>query len=109
LRQRLRAAGTARAVGRAKRNRSFTDAALEWGMWRPWIASRLSADLLALQSHAEHAGYALACSFGSSAEFEAAVIRSRLDAGVYGPKRRRRSIAYAGAALGTLIALALIF
>jgi hypothetical protein len=109
LRQRLRAPGTARAVSRARRNRSFTDAALEWGMWRPWIASRLSADLLALQSHAEHAGYALACSFGSSAEFEAAVIRSRLDAGVYGPKRRRRSIAYVGAALGTLIALALIF
>jgi hypothetical protein len=44
-------------------------------------------------------------SFASSAEFEAAVIRSRLDAGVYGPKRRRRSIAYAGAAIGALIAL----
>jgi hypothetical protein len=77
-------------------------------MLRPWIPSRLSADMLALQSHAERAGYALACSFGSSAEFEAAVIRSRLDAGVYGPKRRRRSIAYAGAAIVTLIVLALI-
>jgi hypothetical protein len=65
--------------------------------------------MLALQSHAEHAGYALACSFGSSAEFEAAVIRSRRDAGAYGPKRRHRAIAYVGAALGTLIALALIF
>ena len=78
-------------------------------MLRPWIPSRLSADMLALQSHAERAGYALACSFGSSAEFEAAVIRSRLDAGVYGPKRRRRSIAYAGAAIVTLIVLTLIF
>ena len=39
---------------------------------------------------------------------EAAVIRSRLDAGVYGPKRRRRSIAYAGAAIGALIALFLL-
>jgi hypothetical protein len=65
--------------------------------------------MLALQSNAERAGHALACTFGSSAEFEAAVIRSRLDAGVYGPKRRRRSIAYAGAALGALIVLVLIF
>jgi hypothetical protein len=65
--------------------------------------------MLALQSHAERAGYALACTFGSSAEFEAAVIRSRLEAGVYGPKRRRRTIAYAAAAIGALIVLALIF
>jgi hypothetical protein len=78
-------------------------------MWRPWIPSRLSADMLALETYAERAGCALACSFGSSAEFEAAVIRSRLDAGVYGPKRRRRSIAYAGVAIGVLIALLLIY
>jgi hypothetical protein len=65
--------------------------------------------MLVLQSNAERAGYALACSFGSSAEFEAAVIKSRLDAGAYGPKRRRRSIAYAGAAIGALIALVLFF
>jgi hypothetical protein len=78
-------------------------------MWRAWIPSRPSADLLALRSSAERAGYALACSFGSSAEFEAAVIRSRLKAGVYGPKRRRRSIAYAGAAIAALIALVLMF
>jgi hypothetical protein len=64
--------------------------------------------MLALQSNAERAGYALACSFGSSAEFEAAEIRSRLDAGIYGPKRRRRSVAYACAAIG-VIALVLIF
>jgi hypothetical protein len=77
-------------------------------MWRPWIPSRLSADMLVLQSHAERAGSALACSYGSSAEFEAAVIRSRLDAGAYGPKRRRRSFAYAGAAIGALIAFCLL-
>jgi hypothetical protein len=64
--------------------------------------------MLALKSTAERAGCALACSFGSSAEFEAAVIRSRLDAGIYGPKRRRRAIAYSGIALGVLIALLLI-
>jgi hypothetical protein len=73
------------------------------------MPSRLHADLLALQSTAEHAGRALACSFGSSAELEAALIKSRLAAGVYGPKRRRRSLAYAGAAVGTLIALVLVF
>jgi hypothetical protein len=65
--------------------------------------------MLALQSSAEHAGRALACSYGSSAEFEAAVVRPRLAAGVYGPKRRRRAVACAGAAIGVLIALALIF
>jgi hypothetical protein len=78
-------------------------------MSRPWTPSRLRADVLALQSTAERAGRALACSYGSSAEFEAAVIRSRLAAGIYGPKRRRRAIAYAGAAIGVLVALALIF
>jgi hypothetical protein len=77
-------------------------------MPRPWIPSRLRADMLALQSTAEHAGCALACSFGSSAEFEAAVIRSRLAAGAYGPKRRRRAI-YAGAVIAALIALVLFF
>jgi hypothetical protein len=78
-------------------------------MSRPWIPARLSADLLTLQTNAERAGFALACTFASSAEFEAAVIRSRLAAGIYGPKRRRRSIIYAGAAVGALIALVLIF
>ncbi|HEY6254245.1 MAG TPA: hypothetical protein VIY51_00460 [Xanthobacteraceae bacterium] len=78
-------------------------------MWRPWTPSRPAANILAL--HAERAGSAWACAFSSSAEFEAAVIRSRLDAGVYGPKRRRRSLACAGAgaAIGLLIALVLIF
>ena len=78
-------------------------------MSRRWMPSRLHADMLALQSTAEHAGRALACSFGSSAEFEAALIKSRLAAGVYGPKRRRRFVAYTGAAVGTLVALVLIF
>jgi hypothetical protein len=78
-------------------------------MWHPWISSRLGAEMLALQSRAECAGLALACSFGSSAELEAAVIRSRIDAGVYGPKRRRRAIVGAGAALAALIVLVLMF
>jgi hypothetical protein len=78
-------------------------------MPRPWMPSRLQADMLALQSAAEHAGRALACSFGSSAEFEAALIKSRLAAGIYGPKRRRRAVACAGAAVGTLVVLVLMF
>jgi hypothetical protein len=78
-------------------------------MWRPWIPSRLSADLLALQSHAERAGCALACSFSSSDEFEAAVIRSKRAAGVYGPKRQRRYAFYAGAASSLLVILIFMF
>ena len=65
--------------------------------------------MLALQSRAERAGFALACSFGSSAEFEAAVVKSRISAGVYGPKRRRRALACSGAALAALIVLVLMF
>jgi hypothetical protein len=58
--------------------------------------------------NAERAGAALACPFSSSDEFEAAVIRSRLRAGIYGPKRQRRHMAYAAAAFVTLAALLLL-
>ena len=71
-------------------------------MWRPWTPSRLTADLLALQGHAERAGLALACTFASSSEYEAAVIRAKRDAGVYGPKRHRRTWVCAGAVLGVV-------
>lgn len=78
-------------------------------MWRSLTLactpSRLSADILALQGIAERAGCALACAFSSSEEFEAAVIRSRRDAGVYGRKRHWRYALYAGTASGVLIAL----
>src|SRR5262245_9696671 len=63
------------------------------------------ADLLALENTVARAGQALACPFSSSAEFEAAVVRSKLDAGVYGPKRRRRYVLYAGAVTSTLAVL----
>jgi hypothetical protein len=66
----------------------------------------LDSEISALQVSAERAGCALACSFSSSEEFEAAVIRTRLDAGMYGPKRRRRYALYAGTAMSALAVLA---
>jgi len=53
---------------------------------------RVRAALLLLESSAAQAGRAMACAFGSSAEFEAALIRRNLEAGAYGPKRRRRRV-----------------
>jgi hypothetical protein len=48
---------------------------------RELLASiRARSALLALEGAAARAGHAMACSFGSSAEFEAAIIRSRLAA-----------------------------
>ncbi len=74
-------------------------------MWQLRTLWRARADLLALESTAARAGCALACPFSSSDEFEAAVIRRKLDAGVYGPKRRRRYVLYAGAATSVLAVL----
>ena len=75
-------------------------------MWHRQAVDRFQAEYLALQ--AMHAGSALACAYSSSDEFEAAVIRSKLDAGIYGPKRRRRHALYVGAAAGALIAVLLM-
>jgi hypothetical protein len=75
-------------------------------MWQPRAVDRLQADFLALQ--AARAGCALACPYSSSDEFEAAIIRSKLDAGVYGPKRRRRRALYAGMAAAAIIVLLLM-
>lgn len=40
----------------------------------------------------QRAGAALACAFSCSDEFEAAIVRSRRAAGVYGPKRTIRKL-----------------
>jgi hypothetical protein len=66
---------------------------------------RLQAEGLALKAHVERAGCALACAFASSEEFEAAIIRSKRAAGVYGPKRWRRQLAMTTAAATVLLAL----
>jgi hypothetical protein len=75
-------------------------------MWQSLFPMRPRTDVL--QMHAERAGAALACPFSSSAEFEAAVIRSRLRDGVYGPKRRRRHMLYAAAAIGAAVTTCLL-
>lgn len=72
-------------------------------------AARSRSDALTLQVDAERAGLAWACPFSSSAEFEAAIIKARREAGVYGPKRTRRNALWVLAAIGApaiLIALA---
>ena len=69
------------------------------------------SDPLALEACAAGAGAALACSFSSSDEFDAALIAERRAAGVYGPKRRRRALitwAAIAAALA-LIAFLIVF
>ena len=73
-------------------------------MWRPMTSIRVRTAVLVLESAALRAGHAMACPFASSDEFEAAVIRSKLAAGVYGPKRRRRRMLIVGAA-GSVLAL----
>jgi hypothetical protein len=70
---------------------------------------RLGSNVRALQWDAMRAGLAWACPFSSSEEFEAAVIRSRLRAGVYGPKRRRRHLLYAAAVVSAIAVTWLLF
>jgi hypothetical protein len=64
-------------------------------MWRILILSRPRSEVLTLQKHAERAGYAWTCPYSSSAEFEAAVIRSRRRAGAYRSIQIRRYAVYA--------------
>ncbi len=61
----------------------------------------------ALELSLVRARQALACPFSSSDEFEAAVIKSRREAGAYGPTARQRRL-YWGAALTALLAMLLI-
>jgi len=61
-----------------------------------------------LEMRAQHAGYAWACQYSSSAEYDAALIAERRAAGVYGPKRQRRQMltAAAGVAAGLIVIVA---
>lgn len=63
-------------------------------MWQIRTPAPPRTDVLTLQMNAERAGFAWACPFSSSDEFEAAVISSRRRAGAYGPNRARRYALY---------------
>jgi hypothetical protein len=60
---------------------------------------RTPADDVALEAQAARVGFALACPYSSSDEYEASIIAQRRAAGVYGPKRRQRDIAWVFAAV----------
>jgi hypothetical protein len=64
-------------------------------MWQIRTPARPRTDVLTLQMDAERAGFAWACPFSSSAEFEAAVVSARRRAGAYRPVRIRRYAVYA--------------
>ena len=65
---------------------------------------RTRRHLLELEANLDRAGYALACPFTSSSDFEAAVIRANRQAGAYGPRRHQRLVAYAaGIAFGMFV------
>jgi hypothetical protein len=67
------------------------------------VPFRMRAALLVLETTAARAGCAMACPFGSSAEFEAAVIRGKLAAEAYRRKRRWACI-LAAVVAGSLLA-----
>ena len=69
------------------------------------IFAPLSAQFGTLEANAEQAGRALACSYSSSDEFEAALIAERREAGIYSRPRRRRRL-WAAAMLFAALLLA---
>jgi len=71
------------------------------------VISEVAPNVDFLAREAERAGYALACPFSSSAEFDAAIIRARRAAGAYGPKRHRRGALLIIALVVAIAALAL--
>jgi hypothetical protein len=73
-------------------------------MWRTWILSRPQADCL--EAQLAGARLALACSYSCSDEYEAAIIASRRQAGVYGGKRHQRHVLLAAVVTFALLLLA---
>ena len=62
-----------------------------------------------LEAHAEYAGLALACSYSSSAEFDAALIAERRAAGVYGPRSHlKQKLAVAAGIAAALAVIVLL-
>jgi hypothetical protein len=70
---------------------------------------RMRRHMLELETNLERSGYALACPFTSSSEFEAAVIRANRQAGASGPRRHRRlAVCAAGIASGMFVVVYLM-
>jgi hypothetical protein len=63
-------------------------------MVRYRTAGEIEAAAIALKRAAERAGHALGCTFASSAEFEAEIIRSRREQGLLPSARPRRTRLY---------------
>lgn len=71
--------------------------------------AHVQTDAASLELYAERAGAAWACSYSTSAEYDAALIAERRAAGVYGPRRQRKqmfmTVAGIGAGLGVIALL----
>jgi type IV secretory pathway component VirB8 len=83
-------------MGRA--NNGYADA-------QALTARALNAEVLALEDFARRAGAAMACSYSSSEEFDAALIAERRAAGVYGPRRHRKQMLASVAGIATGLAV----
>ena len=70
--------------------------------------ARITPDFHTLELTARQAGSALACDFGSSAEYEAALIQERRDAGRYSKHDRWRFYLAIGCGLAVVILAVLI-
>jgi hypothetical protein len=70
---------------------------------------QINPDFLALEANAEQAGRALACSYSSSDEFEAALIAERREAGNYGRPRWQRQLLAGVVLSAALVAVTFLF
>jgi hypothetical protein len=77
-------------------------------MWRLQTPAQPQADVLTLEDHVTRAGFALACSYSSSDEYEAELIAARRAAGVYGPKRHQRHVRFAAVVAGLAVVVMVI-
>jgi hypothetical protein len=71
-------------------------------------ADGYASEVLALEDFARRAGAAMACSYSSSEEFDAALIAERRAAGVYGPRRHRKQMLATAAGIATGLAFIII-
>ena len=70
---------------------------------------RLAADFQTLELTAKQAGSAWACTFASSAEYEAALIKERRDAGRYQRRERGRLLLAIGIGMAIVVLTLLSF